>query len=66
MRVNILVTKWNGTEELLKFDANNRLIKDYENFCKNMELKQVIENITNSIINDNREFRIFEVMGVHA
>lgn len=66
MRINILVTKWNGTKELLKFDANNRLTKDYEHFSKGMELKQVMDNMTNSIINDNREFRIFEVMGVHA
>ena len=66
MRINIVVTKWNNEEIVLKFGANNRLIKNTENFMKDIEVSQVINEITKSIVNDNREFRKFELVGVHA
>ncbi|MGL5752797.1 MAG: hypothetical protein ACRCXT_19820 [Paraclostridium sp.] len=66
MRIQIILIKWNGTEELLKFNANNRLINETEHFSKSMEVSQVILKITNSIANDLREFRAFTLNGVMA
>ncbi|MGL5751077.1 MAG: hypothetical protein ACRCXT_11155 [Paraclostridium sp.] len=66
MRIQIILTKWNGTEELLKFNASNRLINETEHFSKSMEVSQVILKITNSIANDLREFRSFTLNGIMA
>lgn len=66
MRVQILITRWDRTEDLLKFGANNRLLKDVDGFSKGMDVKEVVNLITNSIINDAREFREYKVMGVMA
>ncbi|MGL5188242.1 MAG: hypothetical protein ACRC7S_01130 [Cetobacterium sp.] len=66
MRIQITLIKWDGTEELLKFNANNRLINETENFSKGMEVNQVILKITNSILNDQREFRAFTLNGIMA
>lgn len=66
MRVQILITRWDRTEDLLKFGANNRLLKDVDGFSKGMDVKEVVNFITNSIINDAREFREYKVMGVMA